>query len=216
MKNRRSIVCFGDSNTYGAVPTLARTGRRRYAASRRWPGVMQRRLGSGWVVVEEGHPGRTSVFDDPIEGRHKNGLAALPVVLESHMPLDVLVVMLGTNDLKHRFSLTTGDIADAIEVLVTAALGSGAGPGGADPGVILVAPPPLLEVDWFAEMFRGGAVKSRELPDRLRAAAGRLGVPFLDAGQIVSSSATDGIHLEASDHKTLGEAVAELILQRFG
>ena len=83
-------MCFGDSNTYGAIPTLARVGRHRFAPDRRWPGIMRRQLGSGWEVLEEGHPGRTTVHDDPIEGLHKNGLKALPVCLETHMPLDLV------------------------------------------------------------------------------------------------------------------------------
>ena len=102
MTQTRTIMCFGDSNTYGAIPTLARVGRHRFAPDRRWPGIMRRQLGTGWEVLEEGHPGRTTVHDDPIEGIHKNGLKALPVCLETHMPLDLVILMLGTNDLKQQ------------------------------------------------------------------------------------------------------------------
>ncbi|MEM7461801.1 MAG: hydrolase, partial [Pseudomonadota bacterium] len=95
--------------------------KRRLEYERRWTGVAANLLGSGWRVVEEGLPGRTTVHDDPIEGRHKNGLSALPMVLESHRPIDMLVIMLGTNDLKTRFSLTAGDIACSEGKLVEAA-----------------------------------------------------------------------------------------------
>ena len=142
MTQTRTIMCFGDSNTYGAIPTLARIGRHRFAPDRRWPGIMRRQLGNGWEVLEEGHPGRTTtVHDDPIEGLH-NGLKALPVCLETHMPLDLVILMLGTNDLKHRFSVTAADVADSIEVLVRGVHRSEAGHGGAAPAVLVVAPPP--------------------------------------------------------------------------
>lgn len=208
MPQVRSILCFGDSNTYGAVPTLARTGRHRYAPDRRWPGIMRRQLGSGWEVIEEGHPSRTSVHDDPIEGAHKNGLRALPISLESHMPLDAVILMLGTNDLKYRFAATASDIADSLEVLVRLVQRSEAGPGGAAPAILLVAPPPMQEVDWLGEMFRGGAAKSRQLPPLIQDVAKRTGVSFFDAGHLVESSAVDGIHLDSDAHRLIGTELA--------
>ena len=137
MTQTRTIMCFGDSNTYGAIPTLARAGRHRFAPDRRWPGIMRKQLGNGWDVIEEGHGGRTTVHDDPIEGLHKNGLKALPVCLETHMPLDLVIVMLGTNDLKHRFSVTPSDVADSVELLVRTIQRSEAGHAGAPPAVLL-------------------------------------------------------------------------------
>jgi lysophospholipase L1-like esterase len=211
----RTIVCFGDSNTYGAMPTLARMGRHRYAPERRWPGVMRRRLGTAWQVVEEGHPSRTILRDDPIEGAHKNGLRALPICLESHMPLDVLIVMLGTNDLKHRFAATPGDVAESVEVLVRVALASEAGPAGSAPAVVLVSPPVLHEIDWYADMFLGGAAKSLQLSPLFAAVAKRTGVAFLDGGAIVEPSAVDGIHLESDGHRALGLALAKLVEDLF-
>jgi lysophospholipase L1-like esterase len=205
----RTVLCFGDSNTYGAVPTLARTGRHRFAAHRRWPGVMRRQLGPGWTVVEEGHPSRTTVWSDPIEGAHKNGLAALPICLESHMPVDLVILMLGTNDLKHRFAATPSDIADSIEVLIKTIKASETGPGGAGPAVLVVAPPPMQEVDWLGEMFAGGSAKSTELGARIAQAAARQDAAFVDAGALVESSSVDGIHLDGESHRVLGLALAE-------
>lgn len=211
MKNVRTILCFGDSNTYGAVPTLARTGRHRFARDRRWTGVMARQLGAGWHVIEEGHPSRTTVHADPIEGAHKNGLAALPVCLESHMPVDIVIVMLGTNDFKARFSVSPGDISDSLEVIVRAVQGSEAGPNGNAPRILVVAPPPMAEVDWFADMFRGGAEKSRRLTPLVAEMCERRRVAFLDAGAIVEASAVDGIHLDAEAHRSLGAAIAAAV-----
>jgi lysophospholipase L1-like esterase len=207
----RTILCFGDSNTYGAVPTLARIGRHRFAPARRWTGILQRLLGPDWQVVEEGHPSRTTVYDDPIEGAHKNGLRALPVCLETHMPIDLVIIMLGTNDLKHRFGASPGDMADSIEVLAKAVQRSEAGPGGAAPAVMVIAPPPILEIGWMGELFAGGAAKSRHFGPRFKEAAARCGAAFLDAGAIVESSTVDGIHLDEDAQRVLAGAVAEKI-----
>lgn len=215
MTGSGTILCFGDSNTYGAVPTLARVGRHRFAPSRRWTGILQRRLGKDWQVVEEGHPSRTTVWDDPIEGAHKNGLRALPVCLESHMPIDLVILMLGTNDLKHRFAASPGDIADSIEVLVKAVQGSEAGRGGAAPAVMVVAPPPIIEVDWIGELFLGGAPKSQKLGARFRQVAERCAAAFLDAGAIVESSTVDGIHLDDDAHRALAAAIGDMVAGLF-
>ncbi|RYG86825.1 MAG: hydrolase [Alphaproteobacteria bacterium] len=215
MPQVRTVLCFGDSNTYGAVPTLARTGRHRYAPDRRWPGIMRRQLGAGWEVIEEGHPSRTTLRDDPIEGEHKNGLRALPVCLESHMPLDLVILMLGTNDLKHRFTATPSDISESIEVLINTIKRSEAGPAGAEPAIIAVAPAPMQEVDWLAEMFLGGAAKSLRLPELLRGVAKRTGTGFVDAGAFVESSAVDGIHLDSDAHRILGLELARTVKAAF-
>lgn len=211
MTQTKTVMCFGDSNTYGAIPTLARAGRHRYAPDRRWPGVMRRHLGGTWDVIEEGHGGRTTVHDDPIEGPHKNGLKALPVCLETHMPLDLVVLMLGTNDLKHRFAVTPNDIADSIELLVRFVQRSEAGHAGAAPSVLVVAPPPILEVDWFGQMFLGGAAKSLHFGTLFRDAAKRVGAGFFDAAQFVESSTVDGIHLESDAHRVLGAELAKAV-----
>lgn len=207
----RTILCFGDSNTYGAVPTLTRGGGHRFAPDRRWPGVMRRQLGSGWEVIEEGHPSRTTVRDDPIEGSHKNGLKALPILLESHMPIDLVILMLGTNDLKHRFASTASDIADSIEILVRTIQRSEAGPAGAEPALIVVAPAPMQEVDRFADMFLGGARKSLQLAGFIRDVAKRTGAGFVDAGTLVESSSVDGIHLDSDAHRILGLELARVV-----
>jgi lysophospholipase L1-like esterase len=207
----RTVLCFGDSNTYGAVPTLARSGRHRFAPDRRWPGVMRRQLGADWHVIEEGHPSRTTVRDDPIEGGHKNGLKALPICLESHMPLDLMILMLGTNDLKHRFAATAGDIADSIEILVRSIQRSEAGPAGAEPAIIIVSPAPMHEVGWLGDMFLGGAAKSLKLAGLVRDVAKRTGVTFVDAGAFVESSTVDGIHYDSDTHRVLGTELAKAV-----
>ena len=207
----RSVLCFGDSNTHGSLPMRDMDDRRRLAPDERWPGVLAGALGNDWRVIEEGLPGRTTVHEDPIEGAHKNGLAALPVALESHAPLDLVILMLGTNDLKARFSVTGEDIAASVERLVLAVHASQCGDGHGAPDVLLVAPPAILETGCLAGMFAGGAEKSRTLGALYEAVAGRHSVAFLDAGQAVRSSPIDGIHLEADAHANLADAVTGVV-----
>jgi lysophospholipase L1-like esterase len=209
-----TILLLGDSNTHGTMPMPDLGFAGRFGREERWPGRL-RQLLPGWEVIEEGHPGRTTVHDDPIEGAHRNGLSVLPALLESHKPLDLVLVMLGTNDLKERFSVNAGDIALALERLVRVIKASDCGPAGGAPGVLLVAPPPILETGCLADIFAGGAAKSRGLAVKIREAAGRQGVPFLDAGEIVRVSPIDGIHYDASANPALAEAFAAAIRAQF-
>ena len=210
----RTLMLFGDSNTHGTVPMPDLGFSDRFGREERWPGRL-RGLLPDWEVIEEGHPGRTTVHDDPVEGVHRNGLSVLPALLESHRPLDVVAVMLGTNDLKERFSVNATDIAHSLERLARVILGSTAGPGSRAPGVLLICPPPIIEVGCLAGMFAGGAAKSRGLAVEVAAAAKRAGVAFLDAGQVVQVSPVDGIHYDAAANPVLAGAVAEAIRRNF-
>jgi lysophospholipase L1-like esterase len=206
--SERVVLAYGDSNTHGTMPMETLESMGRFGPAERWPGVLAAELGGGWRVVEEGLPGRTTVHPDPIEGVHKNGLALLPGILESHRPLDFVVIMLGTNDLKQRFAVPPGDIGEAVSRLVHYTRHSYTGPGEAQPKILLVAPPPALEVGCFAEMFAGAAEKSKRFGETYAAVAGRHGCGFLDAGTVIVSSPLDGIHFDASEHAKLGKAVA--------
>ena len=210
----RSLLLFGDSNTHGTMPMPDLDFEGRFDREERWAGRLARLL-PDWEVIAEGHPGRTTVHDDPVEGAHRNGLTVLPALLESHRPLDLVLVMLGTNDLKERFSVNACDIGLSLERLVRVIKGSGTGPGGMAPGVLLVAPPPILEVGCLAGMFAGGAAKSQGLAREIAAAAKRAGVPFLDAEQVVQVSPVDGIHYGAEANPVLAEAFATAIRAHF-
>jgi lysophospholipase L1-like esterase len=198
------VVCFGDSNTWGYSPET----RERFPREMRWTGVLQRALGAEYHVMEEGQNGRTTVWDDPVEGNRKNGLKYLLPCLESHHPLDLVVMMLGTNDLKIRYSVSPMDIGWSVRNLAEAVLKSAWGPGGAAPRLLLIAPPPLAKLTEFADLFDGGVDKSRRLGKRYADVAAEVGCAFLDAGSIVKTSDLDGVHFEAAEHKKLGEAVA--------
>lgn len=204
----RVVLCYGDSNTHGTAPMAELADLGRHGPAERWPGVLAAALGQGWQVIAEGLPGRTTVYPDPVAGVHKNGIAVLPAVLESHRPIDVVVLMLGTNDLKQRFQAPPVEIAVSVERLVIAVKQSFCGPGEGAPALLLVAPPPILEAGCLAEIFAGGAAKSARLAGLLRAVAARQGVGFLDAGEVVASSPLDGVHFDAAEHDRLGRAVA--------
>lgn len=205
--SKRTILCFGDSNTHGTRAIRHMGDRRRFAAEHRWPNILAARLGAGWDVIAEGHPARTAILDDPVEGSHKSGLRALPVMLESHRPLDLVIVMLGTNDLKPRFSLPAFDIAVGIERLVVAIRQSDAGPDGEAPAVLLAAPVPVEETGFLREMFQGGAAKSRALAPLFAEVAARHSIGFIDLGRVAVADLVDGVHLTAEAHAKIGDAM---------
>jgi lysophospholipase L1-like esterase len=206
--SERVILCYGDSNTHGTKPMATLDDMGRFGPTERWPGVLAAALGAGWRVIEEGHPGRTTVHPDPVAGVHKNGFAVLPAILESHRPIDMVVLMLGTNDLKARFQVPPVEIAVSTERLVLTIAQSGCGPGLAAPAVLVVCPPPVLEAGCLAEIFGGGAARSARLPGFLEPVAARHAAGFLDAGRVIASSALDGVHFDAAAHGDLGRAVA--------
>jgi lysophospholipase L1-like esterase len=204
----RVLVCFGDSNTHGTIPVVDLDDARRFGPGERWTGLLAARLGAGWRVIEEGLPGRTTVHSDPIEGAHMNGLAAVPIIIGSHSPIDAIVVMLGTNDLKPRFSVGPADIAGSLDLLIRTIRNACDLPGRIQPRIVLVAPPPMLEVGSLREVFAGGAAKSASLGTRLRTLAAHLGTGFVDAGAYIRSSQIDGIHFDADQQAPLAEAIA--------
>jgi len=216
MPQARTVLCFGDSNTHGTGPMRSLDDGPRLSPEERWPGVMAAALGGAFRVIEEGLPGRTTVHPDPIEGEHKSGLVALPILLESHEPIDLVVVMLGTNDLKARFALSPFDIAAGLERLAGIVLASASGPDGSAPRLLIVAPPPILDTGCLAPIFVGGAAKSEALADEIAKVAFRTGAGFLDARRHIVSSPVDGIHFDAGEHGKLGRAVAAAVSDLLG
>jgi lysophospholipase L1-like esterase len=199
----KTVLCYGDSNTWGYDPV----SQDRFARDERWPGVLRQELGEEYLVIEEGQGGRTTVWDDPIEG-YKNGKEYLIPCLETHQPLDLVVIMLGTNDLKKRFSVSAFDIANSVGVLVDVVYKSAAGPNGSVAKVLVLAPPPVARLTGFAEMFEGAEAKSRKFSEHYRRIAQEKGCELLDTAQVIVSSDLDGIHFEKGEHQKLGRAVA--------
>ncbi len=201
----KTILCYGDSNTWGSSPS----DNGRYGLDVRWGSVLRTTLGEGYWVIEEGLGGRTTVHPDPVEGENRSGKMYLPACLESHVPIDLVAMLLGTNDMKHRFNLTAWDVAAGAGTLVDIIQKSDPGPTGAGPKVLLICPPPFGKLSpIFSEMFAGSIEISWQLPAHYRAVAKQYGCEFLDAGQIIIPSDVDGIHFDASEHQKLGKAVA--------
>lgn len=201
----KTILCYGDSNTWGFDPAL----KDRFPAADRWTGVMSRKLGKGFTVIEEGLGGRTTVWDDPVEGGFKSGKDYLIPCLESHRPIDLVILWLGINDLKKRYSLPLSDVVRGVSVLIELILGSGAGPSGQAPRLLLLSPLPLGKLsEDYEDMFEGAAGKSARLPELYRQTAERYGCAYADASEIVSADEADGLHLSRPSHKTLGRALA--------
>ena len=176
----KTVLCFGDSNTWGYEPLVAR----RYPADVRWTGVLQNSLGDGFRVIEEGLNGRTNVTNEA-ERPIRSGLDVLPVILESHRPLDLVVIMLGTNDLKHDFNLSAEQIADGARQVCRCVI---------DCEYLVDNPPQILlisptHVELMTEeeqgLFIGAIEKSRDLAEHYQAVAEDLGIHFLDASKIV-------------------------------
>jgi lysophospholipase L1-like esterase len=190
----------------------------RFGPHERWPGVLAAALGDGYRIIEEGLNGRTTVFDDALDP-DRNGRTYLPPCLKSHMPLDVVVIMLGTNDLKTRFGASAYEIADGAGRLVEIVQRSGSGPEGGAPQIVLVAPPPIGETSRFggddpayagSELSWAGAIeRSKQFAAQYARVAEAYGCGFFDAGSVVATSALDGIHWEADGHRAFGEALAE-------
>lgn len=191
-----------------------RTDRRRHAKADRWPSVMARDLPADWDIIAEGHPGRTAVWDDPVEGIHKNGARALQAILESHRPISLVILMLGTNDQKARFGASAHDIALGLDRLVGEILRSECGPDGAAPDILLAAPVAVQEVGVLAPFFAGAAAKSAALPDLLRDIAAGRQIDFIDLNTVTHADPVDGIHLDRDAHAAIGRALAQSVHAR--
>jgi lysophospholipase L1-like esterase len=207
----RSVLVFGDSNSWGSNPSDGS----RFPPGVRWPTVMLEALGPGWYLVEEGLRGRTTVFDDPIEGGRR-GIDYLGPCLLTHEPIDVVVLALGTNDLKLRFSASPEDIARGVERLILAIRASRTGPDATPPRILLMVPPPLADSTLASDVWSGSRDKSLRLAERYAAIASLHGVPMIDAGAHIRTSEIDGIHWEADQHLILGQAMAPAVTALFG
>ena len=207
---KKRILCYGDSNTWGYIPTGGR-----YDEDTRWPMRMQRILGDGYAVVEEGFNGRTCVLDDPTEGGFKSGVSYLPPCLMSHNPLDVVIFLLGINDTKRRFGLTPMTIGQGMMQLVRAAKLYGINAAGDAPHIIITAPTPILDnlMDTrHAECFGEQAIAvSKGLGPELQRVSKLLRVDFFDAAPYAELSPLDAVHMTARGHLQLAEAMARKI-----
>jgi lysophospholipase L1-like esterase len=207
----KTVMTFGDSNTYGTPPAHARGEYRRFGPQTRWPTVMQAALGDNWDLVEDGLPGRTTNRADPVMGAHMDGQLGLRIALESSGPIDLLVIMLGTNDLQTLHAATVDQVVGGLAGLLAIARSEPYQLRHEGFEIMLIAPPLVLEQGTFRDGLLGAHEKSRDLPFAIAQLADHCGVDFLDAGAHIKPSPLDGVHFEAEDHVTLGHAVAAKI-----
>jgi len=204
------VLCFGDSLTWGWNPV----DRGRYPFEKRWTGILQKELGINFNIIEEGLNGRTTIWDDPIEGE-KNGKKYLIPCLESHQPLDLVIIMLGTNDLKLRFNKSAFEIAAAADSLAQIVQKSRTGRNYQSPEVLLISPPPLGKLTNWEEMMEGGYEKSKKLAQYYEMFAKDNQYHFLNAGEFVKTSDLDGLHWEEGENLKFGKAIADKVKQLF-
>ncbi len=200
------LLTFGDSNTHGTPPITNVGVYARFDAATRWSTRAAADL--GWDLVEEGLPGRTAQFDDPVMGSHMNGQVGLKIALCSHGPIDLLTIMLGTNDVKARFCATPEIVTGGIASLLDIAQGVEMQTRHGGFQILLICPPPVVEVGPFRGELYGGAAISERLPALYAALAQVRGIGFLDAGKAIKVSPVDGVHYDATSHLVLAKAVA--------
>lgn len=203
------ILCYGDSNTHGTKPLEKLGAFARHAPGDRWPDVMAQAFGEVHQVISEGLPGRTTVHDDAVEGGMRNGLTVLPAILQSHAPIDLMVLMLGTNDLKTRFSVTAFEISRSLERLIHATRAESV-----VKDILLVSPVPVRETGILKDVFAGAEARQQGLSACIAAAAERQDVGFFDAGSVVKVSPIDGVHWDAAAHHQMGKAMAKEVAAR--
>ncbi len=199
----KTIVCYGDSNTWGRVPKAGR-----YPRSVRWTGILQKLLGNSYEVVSEGVGGRTLVALDP-ENPWRSGITHLKSILRNNLPIDLMLIMLGTNDVKDKFNLEAEDIAkhlqQTIDLIRTEDIKN----------ILIICPPDFVipESGIPDPRFTGGADKMKKLQKLYKEVADKNGCDFIDAGQYITSSTIDGFHLEPEAHKKLAEVLRDEILK---
>lgn len=211
-----TILTFGDSNTHGTLPLRDLDEELRLGPTARWPGVALGELGPDWTLIEEGLPGRTTRHADPDRGTHMDGRLGLHMALESHGPIDVMTLMLGTNDLKMQFNMSARAIAEDVGMLLDIALSDEMQQRHDGFDILLICPPPVLEAGVLADMFAGGRAKSLQLPKPYAEVAKIRELAILNAGDFIESSPLDGVHFEADMHRKLGKAVAKAVLKMVG
>lgn len=211
----KNILCFGDSNTWGAKPLLEFGKVFRYPHEARWTTTLQSNLGSEYQVIIEGLVARTTAFDDEIEGRHKNGERHFHISLETHMPLDLVIIMLGTNDVKSRFGKSSWDIAGGAGRLLDLLNNPPKPLLGGTPKQLLIAPPPLGQLSFLADTFAGGLEKSKGLGAAYKRMAELKGCDFLNAGDYIQTSDVDGVHFDEDQLTPLAQAVTDKVTAMF-
>lgn len=210
----KSVLCFGDSLTWGYDPE----GGGRHAFNDRWPSVLQAALGDQARVIPEGLNGRTTVWDDHLAAADRNGARLLPSILSTHTPLDLVIFLLGTNDMKPLICGKAFGARQGMERLAEI-VRYHAYPIAADaPDILIIAPPAICETadPDYAAMFSGSIEQSRMLASLYADLADQAGCGFFDAGSVAVTSPLDGIHLDAANTRAIGKALEPITRMMLG
>ncbi len=211
----KTILCYGDSITYGHNPV----DYRRHAYEDRWPTALEAGLGRDKVrVIAEGLGGRTTVFDDYSSLADRNGARLLPTLIDTHKPFDAIVIMLGTNDLKSYISGSAFGAAKGVGRLVEIVRTFPYGDGETVPEIVIVSPPhciPSTHVD-LGPMFVGGPEESLMFARYYAELAETCGCAFFDAASVAKPSPLDGVHLDAANSRAIGTALVPVVRDLLG
>lgn len=209
----KTILCYGDSLTWG----YDAEGPSRHVYENRWPSVLQAELGSGVKVIAEGLNGRTTVFDDHTVSADRNGVRLLPTFLDTHSPIDLLILFLGANDMKPWIAGRAVAARFGMESLVIAAKSFPYDFGFTAPEILIVSPPALTATDNadFAEMF-SAIEESRKLAGAYRRLAEQQGCAFFDAGSVAQTTPLDGVHLDPENTRAVGKGIAPIARRLLG
>ncbi|UXN60210.1 SGNH/GDSL hydrolase family protein [Phyllobacterium zundukense] len=205
----KTVLCYGDSLTWGYVPD----GSGRHALQDRWPEVLQTELGTDVHVLADGLNGRTTAFDDHLSGFERNGAKTLTTVLGTHFPLDLVIIMLGSNDMKAficgNAQGTKRGMQRLIEIVRTVPYQMNA----KAPQILIMSPPALTAIDEldFQRTFEQGIEQSRLLAECYKDAAELADCAFFDAGSVAKTSPLDGVHLDAENTRAIGKAIAPIV-----
>lgn len=201
---KKRVVCYGDSHTWGYIPGLGQ----RYDEDIRWTGLLQEKLGSDYVVVEEGLSGRTTVWDEPLDP-DLNGMACMPAILRSAAPIDLLIFMLGTNDFQMHIPAgnpitTSRAIQTMLEKARKLELDR---PNGEKMKILLLSPIEVTEAWLNLNEDRQIIDDSRRLGKYLAVVAKELGVEFMDMAKYLKPSDVDGVHMDETGHAEMAEII---------
>lgn len=208
------ILAFGDSLTWGFEAGTFK----RHAYEDRWPNALAAGLDGKARVIEEGLNGRTTSYPDHTVSVERNGAVALPMLLATHQPLDLLIIMLGTNDLKFVNRCRAFDAALGMENLVQIARRLEYNEGYSAPDILVVSPPAIIPTtdEFFNDLWGHAIAESKLLPRHYERVAHELNCHFFDAGSVVSTDPTDGGHLTAAATRKLGEALVPVVKDILG
>ncbi|MBU0975744.1 MAG: SGNH/GDSL hydrolase family protein [Patescibacteria group bacterium] len=203
----KRILCYGNSNTWGWVPN--KMGSERFSIDKRWTGILQNLLGNSYEVIEEGLGARTTKFHDPRpELPQRNGLESLLMILETHLPLDLVILMLGTTDTKEMFDVSPDKISDGLRALVKTIQEYKVLEGSNSPKILIIVPPIVKEeADFASKLFKGGTAKGKALKTLYSQVAIENGCSFLDPTAECPVDQTEGVHLTAESHERLAKLI---------